>query len=332
MRLSSRPPRKARASVASERGGEPTAPARPRPADAAPASGGQPLTAKRSSDPALPPRHPPPPRASSPGCRCAAPTRERADAAARPPSAGRAAPAWSITPASPAKKRTSLPCRSAGRPATSRASACASTLATRTAPSGNGRGCIARGPRRTAPHAATVLAAAGRRRLKSPDCGRHSTLQTSQSARSLTSSEGAAKVGATSTGHRQQHGPFVAVVDERTDRQPRRRRPLDRSGGRAGGQLPAQRGGQARVARVAPVGVPAGRMPDQEAEAERLAGRHAVRCMGHELGPHLVGLHRRALPCRQAGGQQDRPEPTMQDGHGRRDSTAEAMAALAMPP
>ena len=97
-------------------------------------------------------------------------------------------------------------------------------------------------------------------------------------------------------GHRQQQGPFVPVVDERPDRQALRRGPFDGSRGGAGGQLPAQRGGEAGIARVHPVGVPLGRMLDQQAEPERLAGRHAVGRVCDQLGAHLV----RSSPTRLA--------------------------------
>jgi hypothetical protein len=62
--------------------------------------------------------------------------------------------------------------------------------------------------------------------------------------------------------HRQQQLVFVAVVDQRANRQLVRGRPLDRTGLHTVGQAPAQARGQAGVARVLPVGVPMGRVLD----------------------------------------------------------------------
>ena len=172
------------------------------------------------------PRDPPPPRASSPGCRCVVPTRERAAAVARRPSAAK--PVRRGRSRRHCRRRSGWPCRagSAGRPAMSRASACASTVA-RTEPEGKARGSFARACAKCAA-CTTVLAADGTRRLNSPDCGMQITLQTSQSARSFTSNDERAEGRRHGDGHRQQQGPFVAVVDERPDRQALRCGPLDR--------------------------------------------------------------------------------------------------------
>ena len=58
-------------------------------------------------------------------------------------------------------------------------------------------------------------------------------------------------------------------------------------GGDAGGQLPLERRGQTRVARVLPVGVPVGLVGDLQAQPQRLAGGDALRRVGDQLGLHM---------------------------------------------
>ena len=63
-----------------------------------------------------------------------------------------------------------------------------------------------------------------------------------------------------------QHLAFVAVVDERSDRQRARRGPFDRARLDSGGQLPGERRRQTGVAGVLPVGVPI--LLDREAQRD----------------------------------------------------------------
>ncbi len=90
--------------------------------------------------------------------------------------------------------------------------------------------------------------------------------------------------------HRQQHRAFVAVVDQRSDRQLARRRPVDVAGRDARGQRPLQRGRQAGVAGVLPVGVPVRLVLELQAQPDGLAGADALGRVRHQLGAHLLGL------------------------------------------
>jgi hypothetical protein len=90
--------------------------------------------------------------------------------------------------------------------------------------------------------------------------------------------------------HRQQQLAVVAVVHQRAHRQALGRGPRDLACGRARTQLPIERGRQARVARVLPVGVPLGLVLDSQAEPHGLAGHQALRRVRHQLGAHLVAL------------------------------------------
>ncbi len=89
--------------------------------------------------------------------------------------------------------------------------------------------------------------------------------------------------------HRQQHGFFVAVVGQRADGDFFRRRPGDLARVDAGGQLPVELCGQARIARILPVGVPLGLVRELQAHPDRLAGLHALGRPGQQFGAHLVG-------------------------------------------
>ena len=123
------------------------------------------------------------------------------------------------------------------------------------------------------------------------------------------------KSGATATVTGSSTVAVVTVVDQRADRQPLRRRPIDRPGLDAGRQGPLERRRKPGVAGVLPVGVPVRRVADQKAERERLAGSDAFRRVGDQLRADLVGLHHRTLAEREAGGEEERPEPALQRGH-----------------
>ena len=133
------------------------------------------------------PRRPPPPRASSPGCRCAAPTRARADAAARPPSAGRGRRHGRSRPHR--RRRSGPPCR-AGRPAGRRPRGRAP--ARRRSRANRAFGQRSRLHRAGPLELLRMGHGARRGRQAQAEIARLRqalTLQTSQSARSLTSSE-----------------------------------------------------------------------------------------------------------------------------------------------
>ena len=102
--------------------------------------------------------------------------------------------AWSIRPASAANTCKSLPRSAAGRPSTVSDSACGSTRACVRASTDCG---VCSRARRNASANATVLAAAGRLNLNSPDCGMHTSLHTSHSAFRPTSSRSPANAGIT---------------------------------------------------------------------------------------------------------------------------------------
>ena len=91
----------------------------------------------------------------------------------------------------------------------------------------------------------------------------------------------------------QQHLTLVAVVGKRPDRQLLRHRPLDRPGAVARRQLPVDRSGLARVAGIAPVGMPARDRLQAQGHGKRPAGFR--RALGHQLRLHLPGAHRRRL-------------------------------------
>ena len=55
------------------------------------------------------------------------------------------------------------------------------------------------------------------------------------------------------------------------------------------GSVQLQAGGLAGVARVFPVGVPLRLVDELQADPNRFAGVHAIGCMGHQLGAHLLG-------------------------------------------
>ncbi|MNU97179.1 hypothetical protein D3C71_872410 [compost metagenome] len=97
-------------------------------------------------------------------------------------------------------------------------------------------------------------------------------------------------------GHGQQHRAFVAIVGQRADGDLLGQGPGDLARVQTGWQRPGQVGGQARIARVLPVGVPLGLVGDREAQPQRLAGRHALGRMGQQLGANIGrGDHAGAL-------------------------------------
>ena len=93
--------------------------------------------------------------------------------------------------------------------------------------------------------------------------------------------------------HRQQHRALVAVVGQRADRDLPGHRPGDVARRDAGRQGPGQLGGQAGIAGVLPVGVPAGLMDDAQADLQRRAGRDAVGRLGDQFGAHVRRRHHR---------------------------------------
>ena len=98
--------------------------------------------------------------------------------------------------------------------------------------------------------------------------------------------------------NRQQQCAVVAVVHQRADRQAAWGRPLDVAGRQTGGQRPLQRGGQAGVSRVLPVGVPARLVVDPQAEPQRFACAHAFGRVRQQLGAHLRRADDRARRSR----------------------------------
>ena len=103
-----------------------------------------------------------------------------------------------------------------------------------------------------------------------------------------------AEVGAHRHRHRQQHRALVAVVRQVPDRNLARHRPVDLAGGQAGGQRPPQRGRQAGIARVLPVGVPLRLVGQAQPQPHRLARRYALGRMGQQpTHPELLSARRR---------------------------------------
>jgi hypothetical protein len=120
--------------------------------------------------------------------------------------------------------------------------------------------------------------------------------------------------------HGQQQLALIAVIDQRADRQALRRRPGDLADRDAGWQLPIHARRQARVAGVAPVGVPMWLVLDQEAQPGRLAGLQALGRMGDQFGPHLLGRDHSALGLGHDGQQKAQREPvekTTEEADGR---------------
>ena len=99
-----------------------------------------------------------------------------------------------------------------------------------------------------------------------------------------------AKVSCHRHGHRQQHTAFVAVVGQAANREFFGQRPSDRASLQACRQLPLQLGGQARIARVLPIGVPLGLVLDLQAQPEGFSGLDALGGVQLQLGPHLRGV------------------------------------------
>jgi hypothetical protein len=86
----------------------------------------------------------------------------------------------------------------------------------------------------------------------------HVSLQTSQSARAASVAAGAGlRVGGRRDRDEMEHLAFETVIDERSHRQRAGRRPFDVARHKARWHLPRQRGGEARVAGIFPVRVPA---------------------------------------------------------------------------
>ena len=98
----------------------------------------------------------------------------------------------------------------------------------------------------------------------------------------------------------------VAVIHERADALAFGARPLDRPGAPPFGQRPADLRGQARVARVLPVGVPVLVHPQPQAHGGGLAG-HGGDALGEQLRLDVLGAH----GCGMRG---DRRERTGQAG------------------
>ena len=101
-------------------------------------------------------------------------------------------------------------------------------------------------------------------------------------------------VGRGRNGDRQQHIAGVGVGHQRAFGDTLRRRPGDRPGRGAGRQVEVQLRRHAGIARVLPVGVPARRQPQPQADAERLARRDRVDVRDQRGGGARAG-DRRAL-------------------------------------
>ena len=127
--------------------------------------------------------------------------------------------------------------------------------------------------------------------------------------------------------HAQQHRALVAVVGERADRDFFGQWPGDVTGHQACGQSPVQLGGQARIARVLPIGVPVQLVRDLQAQPHRLARLHALRCVGDQFCPHLVGGDAAARLGR--AGQAQRQQPGGQDKTGEQSQHVQQQARWA---
>jgi hypothetical protein len=117
-------------------------------------------------------------------------------------------------------------------------------------------------------------------------------------------------------GDRQQDLALVAEIDQRAVGDALRRRPFDRAGGGAFGEVQRDLGRRAGVAGVAPVGVPAGGEAQAEAEAEGLAGGDGVG-LGRQGRGGAGGGDGRALPRRggRRGGEEEKREDGGEEGH-----------------
>ena len=95
----------------------------------------------------------------------------------------------------------------------------------------------------------------------------------------------------------QQHLAFVAIVDQRTDRQRLRRRPLYRSSAQRRRELPGEGRRQPGIPGILPIGVPAAIHRQPQCDRQRLA-RNERCALGHQFrldvgGPHRSGMHDR---------------------------------------
>ena len=97
--------------------------------------------------------------------------------------------------------------------------------------------------------------------------------------------------------HRQQQVAVVAVVHQGTERQLLRCRPGDVAGRESGRQGPGRGGGQARVAWVEPVGMPARLVLDAQAQPDVKAGLDAAWCVHQQAGARMAGLGRGGGLC-----------------------------------
>ena len=103
------------------------------------------------------------------------------------------------------------------------------------------------------------------------------------------------EVGCDRQRHRQQHRALVAVVGQAANRDLLRDRPGNVAGDHARRQRPFERGRQAGVAGILPVGVPLGLVRELQPDPDRLLGRcrfaeshrNALRCERQQLGAHL---------------------------------------------
>ncbi len=170
------------------------------------------------------------------------------------------------------------------------------------------------------------FAATGKPSARSAPSGMQISLQTSQSARALS-------VTGPGTGERrrnrnvgqQQDFVFVAVVDQRAHRQRARWRPLHRAGGQPGGQLPVERGRQARVAGILPVRMPA-TVHLQPQRDRQLPARLQRRRGGNEFRLDVLGTHRR----RGGNGSRRPRRRAMIQGSGARGSWTDARIGVAI--
>ncbi len=102
--------------------------------------------------------------------------------------------------------------------------------------------------------------------------------------------------------HGQQQTAFVAIVGQGADGDFFGQRPSDVTGLQAGGQLPLQPGGQARVAGVLPIGVPMGLVFDQQAQPKSFPCLNALGGVHQQFGPHLLGVDHIGRACQQGLG------------------------------
>ena len=104
--------------------------------------------------------------------------------------------------------------------------------------------------------------------------------------------------------HCQQQAAFIAIVGQGADGDFFGQRPGDLTRLQPRRQLPLDPCGQARVARVLPIGVPVRLVLDLQAQPKSLPGANALRGVHQQFGPHLFGVDHLAGTAEQGGSAQ----------------------------